>query len=380
MKDSSSTLLHKHLLVVQNNVRPPNLIRWNPYEFNPIILNRSPSQFVVVPHLKQPQNQAPSANIVASLMASHKGQKLLTCLSHRLVSIIWFTSSWRDKKGDLLSKRRGNNEWMSDVISALALSRSKIKLIPLPLWPVEIWRPQTPLWLGQRHFPPVGWIGCTSWTTSGIIGPPPLMKNSLMKGKNKRLKNALWTAQTYMTHVKKHVAFELSSISNWEVCVDHFPETMKAHGIYFSVHLHCFQDVPGKLCRFHWVFHWIQVNDPELFSLSLFALNEVKAAQRSRCFFDFRGKKKAGSFEKNPKYKRAMYCWPEGGSVCAHFKAGLKVILWKTATSNTGASDGTEIHVCPSRKCCLTWESSTHSHQHNLRNQWAPNPFNITAE
>lgn len=179
--NSLSTLLHKHLLVVQNNVRPPNLIRWNPYEFNPIILNRGPSQFVVVPHLKKPQHQAPSTNIVASLMTSHKGQKLLTCLSHRLVSIIWFTSSWRDKKGDLVSRRRGNNELMSDVIFAIALSRSKIRLVPLPLWPVEIWRPQTPLWLDQRHFPPVGWTGCTSWTTSEIIGPPPLTKNSLMK-------------------------------------------------------------------------------------------------------------------------------------------------------------------------------------------------------
>lgn len=40
-------------LVVQNNIRPPNLIRWNPYVLNPIILHRDPSEFVVIPDLKQ---------------------------------------------------------------------------------------------------------------------------------------------------------------------------------------------------------------------------------------------------------------------------------------------------------------------------------------
>lgn len=41
-------------------------------------------------------------------MIPHKGYwTLLTCLSHRLVSIIWFTSSWQDKMGSqgLVSKR-----------------------------------------------------------------------------------------------------------------------------------------------------------------------------------------------------------------------------------------------------------------------------------
>lgn len=47
---------HKNILVVQNNVRPPNFVGRDPYELNPIILNRSPFQFVVVPDLKDGQN------------------------------------------------------------------------------------------------------------------------------------------------------------------------------------------------------------------------------------------------------------------------------------------------------------------------------------
>lgn len=46
------TFVHSNLLVVQNNVWPPNLIRWNSYELNAIVFNRSPSQFIVIPDLK----------------------------------------------------------------------------------------------------------------------------------------------------------------------------------------------------------------------------------------------------------------------------------------------------------------------------------------
>lgn len=53
-------------LVVQNDIWPPNLIRWHPYVFNPIILHRDPSQFIVIPDLKQ--TDAPPLNNVAPLM------------------------------------------------------------------------------------------------------------------------------------------------------------------------------------------------------------------------------------------------------------------------------------------------------------------------
>lgn len=58
-------------LVVQNNIWPPNLIRWHPYVFNPIILHRDPSQFVVIPDLKQ--TDAPHLNNAAPLLTWLKG-------------------------------------------------------------------------------------------------------------------------------------------------------------------------------------------------------------------------------------------------------------------------------------------------------------------
>jgi len=50
--NGSLAFVHLNLLVVQNNVRPPNFIGGNSYELNPIVLNRGPFQFVVVPDLK----------------------------------------------------------------------------------------------------------------------------------------------------------------------------------------------------------------------------------------------------------------------------------------------------------------------------------------
>lgn len=80
--------MHHDLLVVQNYVRPPNLIGWDSYELDPIKLNGEPSEFVVIPNLKGRQRNALSINNVASLMTLHEGQTQLTCLSHRFVSMI----------------------------------------------------------------------------------------------------------------------------------------------------------------------------------------------------------------------------------------------------------------------------------------------------
>lgn len=99
---------------------------------------------------------------------SHTGSTVLTCRSHRLVSMIWFTSSCRDRKGDLVGKRKGTsmNGW-----AICCYIGFYIDCLFLPLWLVEIWKPQTPLWLDQIHSPLVGWTGCTVGTTSETICP-----------------------------------------------------------------------------------------------------------------------------------------------------------------------------------------------------------------
>lgn len=72
--------------------------------------------------------------------------------------------------------------------------------------------------------------------------------------------------------------------------------------------------------------------------------------------------------------------------MCRFCQAGQKVILWKSATGNTGASDGTEMWGRPSRKCSLSWGGSTRSHHHQphleltLKNEWASNPPRVSSE
>lgn len=75
----------RFLLVVQDNIRQPDLLTRNVENIDTAILARIPSKFIIVPFLCRARTEDRSVHNRSSL----------TCLSQTLDVMIWFFSSWR---------------------------------------------------------------------------------------------------------------------------------------------------------------------------------------------------------------------------------------------------------------------------------------------